>query len=283
MAVGVDNNEEDRKRYFREIGLHMAVKRADMLERRAGSLYNSRAVASSPSREVERQHNVQDMNPKKPLGVKHDAISQPTTLADSASVRFLRVECEEARRELNDRIRKLRQELLEETRAVQEQDAQDLKKADYRHLCISQGLRGSVAKMRRNLVQRRVNMTIFEKQCGDWSLPQIRQELRRKRRYVPDGTSLSAMAMGLSVEKPAPPNGIAMGLAAEKLGPGHAGALVETPADVAIGSAVSGAMPVATGAGNLPAIGAAGSSVPGVVGVPGIAVSSVAGEDLLGP
>lgn len=281
--------EEERRRYFREIGVDMAQQRAKMLEKKAGM--QRRGFATVALRDSDRTpgtatapqplqrgigrsfldksqpgSSLLSVNPVvseevaiKPrktmkqvsMAVK-SALDFKNTKSDPPVVkqprlRYVRDEFHEARRELQYRVKKLRQALLEETRTFLESDQQDMSPADYRSLSIGEGLKGSLAKMRRNLVQRRVNMAIFEKTADEWSLASISSELRRKQRSSPSAFSRQVT-----------------------------GATDATSADLHT-NATSG-----DPCGSSPFPGSGNVASSGVVALPGMATNTVSGEDLLG-
>lgn len=112
-------------------------------------------------------------------------------------------EMEACRRELRERVRKFREEVVEDWRqhevtlrpveesalhaasprrrthhrVVVQRDEREIQGMP--KICVNDGLKRALGKMRENLFQRRLNMAIFEKTINDWSQPQLRSELRR--------------------------------------------------------------------------------------------------------
>lgn len=126
----------------------------------------------------------------------------------------MKEELDEAKRELAVRTQKFRDELVEDMRAhevsllarpttaeledkkmanlqslrrrhhkvVVGADDKEIRKMPNHKLCISDDLKRSLSKMRENLFQRRLNLAIYEKTVGDWAMPQLRVEVRRRKR-----------------------------------------------------------------------------------------------------
>lgn len=156
-------------------------------------------------------------------------LATPRTPMSARSARQgepLQKELEEARRELQSRVRKFREELVEDMRAHEvslltrptSAEMEDPKMRSFKHLrrphhrvvvgrdekeikwmpnhklCINEDLKKSLKKMRENLFQRRLNLAIYEKTVGDWSLPQLRHEVRRQRETRAPATPAAALA-----------------------------------------------------------------------------------------
>lgn len=126
----------------------------------------------------------------------------------------MRDELDEAKRELKVRVQKYREELVEDMRShevsllsrpttaeleeprtahlqslrrrhhkvVVGADEKEIRKMPNHKLCISDDLKRSLSKMRENLFQRRLNLAIYQKTVGDWAIPQLRTEVRRRGR-----------------------------------------------------------------------------------------------------
>lgn len=126
----------------------------------------------------------------------------------------MKEELDEAKRELAVRTQKFRDELVEDMRThevsllarpttaeledkkmanlqslrrrhhkvVVGADDKEIRKMPNHKLCISDDLKRSLSKMRENLFQRRLNLAIYEKTVGDWAMPQLRVEVRRRKR-----------------------------------------------------------------------------------------------------
>merc|ERR1711879_449813 len=67
------------------------------------------------------------------------------------------------------------------------------------NLCINADLKRCLGKMRENLFQRRLNLAIYEKTINEWSLPQLRQELWRKRLALLDNSEV--VYVGLTIDQ----------------------------------------------------------------------------------
>jgi len=138
---------------------------------------------------------------------------QKKWLLDERQAR-MRDELDEARHELKARVQKYREELVEDMRphevslllrpttaeledkktthlqslrrrhhkVVVGADEKEIRKMPNHKLCISDDLKRSLSKMRENLFQRRLNLAIYEKTVGDWAMPQLRAEVRRRGR-----------------------------------------------------------------------------------------------------
>merc|ERR1712003_316732 len=88
-------------------------------------------------------------------------------------------------------------------------DVKEIESMPSHKLCINDGLKRSLGKMRDNLFQRRLNLAIYEKTINEWSLPQLCAEARRKRRgeAVQEGTMSAssdkiAMSPGTTMAAP---------------------------------------------------------------------------------
>merc|ERR1711862_613497 len=57
-------------------------------------------------------------------------------------------------------------------------------------LCISDGLKRSLTKMRENLFQRRLNLAVFEKGVAEWSMPDIYAEVHKRKRDERKGVQI---------------------------------------------------------------------------------------------
>lgn len=88
---------------------------------------------------------------------------------------------------MQERVKTFRSELMEEHRAIIDRDKREIRKMPANKLCISDGLKSSLLKMRKNLVQRRMNLTIYQKTTQEWSLPALRAEVRRRPKKQPSG------------------------------------------------------------------------------------------------
>jgi len=154
----------------------------------------------------------------------------------------MKAELEEARRELRVRVQKFREELVEDMRphevsllqrpttmeledprlahlrnlrrphhkVVVGADEKEIKGMPDHKLCINDDLKRSLTKMRENLFQRRLNLAIYEKTTGDWALPQLRREVRKRNRKavergsrsVPTGHAVLPSPGGVHAEAP---------------------------------------------------------------------------------
>mmetsp|Transcript_64086 Transcript_64086/g.139406 ORF Transcript_64086/g.139406 Transcript_64086/m.139406 type:complete len:219 (-) Transcript_64086:65-721(-) len=175
-------NDEDRRRYFRDIGLESTQGRIRMLERRAAALRTG------------------------PRGVRGGSASSSPRMDRIIPGGSLREELELLRREQAERVRKFREDLVDEWRqhevslidrptsaeledpelkhltsirrphrcVVVGRDEREIKGMPKQKLCVSEGLKRSLGKMRENLFQRRLNLAIYEKKASEWALPQLR-------------------------------------------------------------------------------------------------------------
>jgi hypothetical protein len=128
----------------------------------------------------------------------------------------MKEELAEAKRLLQERVHTFRNELVEDMRAhevfllprptsaekddpkcqckrfrrphhrvIVGSDDKEIRKMPNHKLCISEDLKRSLSKMRENLFQRRLNLAVYEKTIGDWTLPSVRAEVRRRQRLNP--------------------------------------------------------------------------------------------------
>mmetsp|Transcript_97810 Transcript_97810/g.276684 ORF Transcript_97810/g.276684 Transcript_97810/m.276684 type:complete len:335 (-) Transcript_97810:80-1084(-) len=270
--AGDVRNDEDRRGYFREIGLEATESRIKMLERRANSLRRNKGAGGGARRDVAlagvgaapavsttsgiaapspapaqsslrtsastavgsilpvlheeprtARGGAATLNPSEQGSSLRKQRVQAATAALPASPAHqqLREEMEFARRELKERVQKYREEFLElewkqhwevsllqrPTSAEQEdptlrhflkyrrphqkvvigRDNKEIQGMPNHNLCINDGLKRSIAKMRENLFHRRLNLAIYEKTISEWSLPQLRAEARRRGRKARDG------------------------------------------------------------------------------------------------
>lgn len=303
MAGGDDQIDEDRRRYFRDIGLVSAQRRMRMLDRRAQSLRTrggaravdgadhkrgslcAGAVATSPRLSIDATAMAGSPSDDSKATAEHGnpkftrtaELATPRTPL-SARQQPLREELEEARSVLQERVRKFREELVEDMRAHEvslltrptTSEMEDPKMAHFKHLrrphhrvvvgrdekeikwmpnhklCINEGLKKSLKKMRENLFQRRLNLAIYEKTVGDWSLPQLRSEVRRQRAPAP-GSAGYATHTGLTAsggEKIVLP-----GATGTQTGGPQMGSHGEPPVDATAAASGTSATAAAAGAG----------------------------------
>mmetsp|Transcript_119401 Transcript_119401/g.207297 ORF Transcript_119401/g.207297 Transcript_119401/m.207297 type:complete len:334 (-) Transcript_119401:66-1067(-) len=316
MAGGDDQIDEDRRRYFRDIGLASAQRRMRMLDRRSHSLRTRGGVRTADGSDHKRGSLCAggvDMSPRlsidatgmagtglddnakstadhsSPMRTRAGEMTSPRTprtprtplSARSARQRApLQKELEEARRELQSRVQKFREELVEDMRAHEvslltrptSAEMEDPKMKSFKHLrrphhrvvvgrdekeikwmpnhklCINEDLKKSLKKMRENLFQRRLNLAIYEKTVGDWSLPQLRHEVRRQRAPAANALAGYATHPGLTATMGATTGGEKLVLPASttQAGP-QTGSHGEQSADLpAVGSAAA----TAAGAGS---------------------------------
>eukprot|EP00927_Polykrikos_kofoidii_P079849 TRINITY_DN76683_c0_g1_i1.p1 TRINITY_DN76683_c0_g1~~TRINITY_DN76683_c0_g1_i1.p1 ORF type:complete len:371 (-),score=35.15 TRINITY_DN76683_c0_g1_i1:213-1226(-) len=122
-----------------------------------------------------------------------DATSAACEQGASNCRQAFRDEMEAAKRELQARVRKFREDLVDEwrehevtlsakRRVVVGRDEREIASMPKHPLCINDGLKRSLGKMRENLFQRRLNLAVHEKTTNDWSLPQLRAEIHRRKR-----------------------------------------------------------------------------------------------------
>eukprot|EP00929_Paragymnodinium_shiwhaense_P060130 TRINITY_DN30060_c0_g1_i1.p1 TRINITY_DN30060_c0_g1~~TRINITY_DN30060_c0_g1_i1.p1 ORF type:complete len:332 (+),score=44.47 TRINITY_DN30060_c0_g1_i1:113-1108(+) len=270
--------EEDRKRYFRDIGLEVAAARMNMLQKRADHLrsgccwrapgesdgalmldnvnVNSQLPAvgtSMASRGVSTDGAAQTAGASKmtskagskatrmpstlptsgarspPLAPPMSSPSTPRQTYTSPSSIELKDEMCKARQKVQTRVRKYRDDLVDDWRqfevslqqrpttaerekpenryfahcrrphyrVVVGRDVREIQGMPNNKLCINDSLKRSLGKMRENLFQRRLQMAILEKTIGEWSMTEMRKEARRERRQKrPTATSGSLPAVG---------------------------------------------------------------------------------------
>lgn len=150
----------------------------------------------------------------------------PPSLASASREARLKEELDEAKRELYTRVHAFRNELVEDMRShevslmerptvaeledptkfgnvklfrrhhlkvVVGSDEKEIRKMpNHSKLCISTDIKRSLTKMRENLFQRRLNLAIYEKTIGDWTMPNMRKEVRRRRRKSPTSNQAPA-------------------------------------------------------------------------------------------
>jgi len=244
--------EEDRRRYFRDIGLDATQHRIRMLDRRARGIHRDRhrrpftsqngsmterssrgkmgttassmaGAGSSTPRSSAYADGAEDAS-----GGASSSKARPDTCPATTHALF-HEEMKSAREDLKERVQKFREEFVEmewkqqwevsllqrptsaeledptlknfsKLRRQQHFDmcprhqkvvvGRDTKEIDQIFASLSDeredhnrndGLKRSLTKMRENLFQRRLNLAIYEKTVGDWSIANLRAEARKKR------------------------------------------------------------------------------------------------------
>lgn len=198
--MAADPAEEDRREFFRNIGFESTRRRMKLLEQKAdvmrreerGKLAHVRD--SCPASPSSTPRHPKDMDRKGNPSTSASPRGRAPPFAED------RHEFEEARHELAQRIRKLREEMAEEF-SQQEAKTQEELEAMPSSNRINRNLKKSLTKMHKNLCQRRINFAVYEKMVDEWSLPKLRAEVRRRNAGYgpPDAASQRSTLRGSAV------------------------------------------------------------------------------------
>lgn len=200
MAGGEEDEDRDRQIFLREIGLTVVQQRIKKLENQAQRkrgqgqrLHTDAAYSSDSGRAGQHLGSLSTLSVDTPLSPRTFGTDSPPdsprnfgkSAHQNESASSLQTELQEARHEMKERIKKFSEELKEEHRLTMERDERDIRKMPESKLIISQNLKSSVLKMRKNLFQRRMNLSIYKKATLEWSVPALRAEIRKRPKRPP--------------------------------------------------------------------------------------------------
>mmetsp|Transcript_29152 Transcript_29152/g.77007 ORF Transcript_29152/g.77007 Transcript_29152/m.77007 type:complete len:265 (-) Transcript_29152:40-834(-) len=209
------SKEEERRRYFQQIGVVAAENRRRGLQRRKVRLEHDRARIRTPIK-AWAETSGSSSTQRSPSVLCRNITRGTRTPNGTPSPQNCQEEAE-ARREVSQRVRKFREETIfgwnqshgvtlqqvsltvgesspsssdgtrsrgspfrrRHQRVMVNRDAREIRAMP--EACVNDHLKQSLIKMRENLFQRTLTQAVHERMVTEWSLPQIRTELRRRK------------------------------------------------------------------------------------------------------